>query len=682
MPDQPGPFTPEFPSPSTMLSRSSRLTTVVLVTSMMTLPSDAHAQRSTSGERGVDFISFASGNAGTEGFSTATASIQYRFAYCNGMGFAVSFQVVPGSGKGLYHYWMDGQKHEVDGGAVNIDRPGVTKLPINIAWRGGPIKSWVSSMPSVDDSDLGCGDASFDAVAPLRQFFPNADKERPTPEQIRSVIDGFSFQTAPTQAPLRHFATREAIAARLRVARQDSVRAAREKETAARDEARRRDSLARVASARQDSVAKARATNGNGGNGGAATPASGATTGTVAGQGRVRPGTSTSLDRNGTRTSNGAGQQPAATQRQETYDERMARQAEARRQAQRDSAVAAEQRRREALANLERQRQETAERNARIEENTEKLAQATVGLIGSIGDIRRANAEERERKERMRQERIEQHYRDARMAYLSRPPRPRCTPDMPTQTLELTKAAHGTITGNECELADSTSAVRYTFTVAKPGEFSASASGPNDFTGRVRIAQLVDGVERAPANATYLVPGTYALYVSGLVPGETGAFTVYTTYLPLYNNAGWGLGGAPFLGSYTIGDVSKSGWGIIGRISYGFTEHVSAVAAIEGGQAGDDFPAGWQVGGRGHLPLGSRRRVAYVQATTGKMYLSDVVGGSGSSIGAGVELFSDRSMAFEIGLTKSFGSLKDADFPAGGSIDYGATMLSIGMTTR
>lgn len=154
---------------------------------------------------------------------------------------------------------------------------------------------------------------------------------------------------------------------------------------------------------------------------------------------------------------------------------------------------------------------------------------------------------------------------------------------------------------------------------------------------------------------------------------------------------------ASSLGGWEQGG-SDSGGGVGLRIGYGISRLVIFAGldagTMTGGMQDAEYGLGLgEAGARYSLGRNSRPLRPYVQATAlalvaieGEGVNEVTTGGSGFSVGAGIEYFVRRSLAVDFGLSRSRGSFSTVEsrgmLETGHDIDYQTTRVTLGLNWR
>jgi hypothetical protein len=664
---------------------------LALALGALAMPSTARAQNSSFASQ-----SWASGSSSRNGFIHGTMIIDYAFQLCSGT-VTLFYSVRPGSARGYEGYWYDG----VNYGVKSHWSPG-TAPAMRAAWHvsfgATRVKEWQKTSAFVANN-LTCGTGQqWMTIGPIAQFIGQGK----TREEQREALNRFTFTVGQSADPMTSRAVEAEIQRDLRTAqskaRQDSL---------SRVSKARQDSSARVAKARADSVAQARqarqareaaqrsAANGRGdavANGQADNAG-----GMVAGEGRLRDGSSTRVENTGAGTAPRTTPLTRAEQQQLAREEAVRRQENARQQqvdrrlaqeaARERQAEAERQRRAESAAQVARMLEESRQRE---EERARQVDQAAEAVSGMVGQMMQARAETERRNEAIR-ERAAQR-KDAYMAsalafHNASGPRPRCTASDARTPLQVGTVVNESITGTECRLADNTSATLFILTLEKKQKVELEIVQTGFFYPRLHLQGAGTNLHESRRIEATLNPGTYVVTVTTEGPGERGTFTLATRRGQLSKTSGLSLAfvgataGLDMPGTATPDGDSQVEF----RAGVGMGDYVTLLAQYVMPQSYVYGLTATEVGARAYL----RRRHHAVRPWVQYLYGSRSVSierpvtdedytGTGAAYGAGVEYFLAPQLGVEASLLMASGTVqRDGTGP---EQSMSQTRLALGMT--
>lgn len=491
-------------------------------------PSNAHAQTRTAG-RNVT-IAYEPGGPSRNGYMDAQVQVTYYFGVCAGqVAFLARYNATPHMLVGNHRYWVDGRQVSVP---PHIAPPKIERPTIRGTIRGpnttrdiNYVYATSAASPSCLTNDAGLGQTS--------NFWPAGT---PQDRQL-AILNQFGLDQRGSLPPLRNSAVESHFRQIFAQERTDSLNRARAAEQ--QRAIARRDSVARATQARQDSLARAaaqRATNA-GGSSGAGSTASGAT----AGAGAAGAGAAAGSSR-----SSGSSEAP----RQVSQAER-----EAELQAEREAVAEAAQRdARMRQQHAEEMRRLQEERDQQMVEAVEATTVAVFGILESLAESRRINAERKRQRALIAQREASARYAayvaTTKARYDAAPPQPTCSrADVRDSIVVRQREDERTIriTGNECRLYQGQSAVLLTLIVDSDAPVQLSTtSNPLITTLHVLSedvgAAVTERFERS-LTMSHLERGRYTLVVSSRLPGEVGEVKLATRKLWISDAQGT-LGGA------------------------------------------------------------------------------------------------------------------------------------------
>jgi hypothetical protein len=664
---------------------------LALALGALAMPSTARAQNSSFASQ-----SWASGSSSRNGFIHGTMIIDYAFQLCSGT-VTLFYSVRPGSARGYEGYWYDG----VNYGVKSHWSPGTApamRAPWQVSFGATTVKEWQKTNPFVSNN-LTCGTGSqWMTIGPIAQFIGQG-KSR---EEQREALNRFTFTVGQSADPMTSRAVEAEIQRDLRAAqskaRQDSL---------SRVSKARQDSLARVAKARGDSVAQARqerqareATQRTAANGRGDAVANGQAVnagGTVAGQGRLRAGSSTRVE------NTGAGSAPRTTpltraeQQQLAREEAVRRQEEARQQqvdrrlaqeaARERQAEAERQRRAEAAAQvtrmLEESRRREAERARQVDAAAEAVGSAVGQMLQARSAVNRHNEEVRERAAA----RKEVYMASALAFYNNIGPRPRCTTSDARSAVQIGTVVNASLSGTECRLADNTSGALYTLTIAKKQKVELEIVQTGFFYPSLHLQGPGTNLHASRRLEATLEPGTYVVTVATEGPGERGSFTLATRRGQLSRTDGLSLAFVTSTAGLDITNTNTpdSDSQVEFRAGVGVGDYVTLLAQYVMPQSYVYGLTAVEFGARGYL----RRRhdavrpwVQYLYGTRSisveRPVIDEDYTGTGGAFGAGVEWFVAPQLGVEASLLKATGSvMRDG---AGSELSMSQTRMALGFT--
>ena len=618
-------------------------------------------------------VTFKSASAYEDGYIHGNVVVDYSFRVCSGM-VSVHYGVRAGSAQGSTTYWYKGHNYGVPPNLVTPQSAPFT-ASVRVSY-GATVISEADRQPYATH-DLSCAFGSqWITLGPVSKFDPNAKSQR----ELQDVLNNFTFNIGITRNTMRSTAVESYFARELAAAEQrqrDSVSRARAAElkrqqdsvTAARMAAvkRAQDSVARAATVRQAGSTAAsssgtRTRNAVGPTAGAASPAANASS-TAVTYGTVN-----------------ASSAPSAADRA--------------RQRQADSIADAQERQRRIAAmqaQLAAQQAAQQAQNEQLERDVTAATQAVGQLVsGILADRREANERKRERQARaaaLAREARQKYTDEMRVAHLRRPSRPACSgSDVPSE-LTIGQKVTGALTGNECELPDSTSAVLYTFEIKKPMkvELKMASSGMN---GRLTLTDSTGRYVRGGAIISErLEAGRYTVTAHSEVMGETGTYSLSSSSKLLWGTSGWQISAAMHSASTAItwagNKETGSGIGYNGRVGYGFNDHLAVVALYDrtkptSDQYNDAAISAMEAGVRWSMQTRWRPTWFFAQYTMGPSKMGSF-STTGRTIAAGFEFFETRQLSLEV-----LGQRMSAAFaPAGyAKTTYAHTDFSLAVTTR
>jgi hypothetical protein len=475
-------------------------------------PSTLEAQRT----EGRNFsIAYEPGGPTRNGYMDAQVHVTYYFGACaDRVVFLAHYNATPHMLVGDHRYWVDGRQVEVPPHIAppRIERPTIrgtvrgpnTAMDINYVHAS-------SGTPSCLTNDHSIGQTS--------QYWPAG-----TPEDRRlGILQSFGFDYRGTLPPLRNSAVESHFRQIFAQERTDSLnraRAAEQQRLQARTDSVNR---ARAAQAQRDSIARAeqqrRAASTSGSGGGAAgAVAGGAASSTAGSSGGSGAGSSAGSSSGG--------------QRQPTTEEREA----AAREAARQEAEADAEHARAVASHAAEQRRQREEYERQLASDIEAATVATVNLVGSIMEARRASAERKReralREAEARTARYVAYLAEAAARFAAAPPRPTCSSaDVRDSVVLGFGSTQKTlrITGDECRLASGQSAKLMTLVAPSEGAvYVTTTSSP-----MTSVVYLLDArtnralyVGTGGITLSHLDAGRYVLLVTSSVPGEVGEISL------------------------------------------------------------------------------------------------------------------------------------------------------------
>jgi hypothetical protein len=461
-------------------------------------------------------IAYESGGPTRNGYMDAQVQVTYYFGVCAGqVAFLARYNATPHMLVGNHRYWVSGRQVSVP---PHIAPPQISSPTIRGTIRGpntvreiNYVYATSAASPSCLTNDMGLGQTS--------NFWP----ANTPPERQLQILNSFGLDYRGTLPPLRnseveaHF---ERIFAQERTDSLNRARAAEQQRLQARTDSVNR---ARAAQAQRDSIARAdqqrRAAASSTGGGGTA-----GTAGAVAGGAASSAGSSGGSSAG---SSSGTG-----GQRQPTAEEREA----AAREAARQEAEADAEHARATAAHAAEQRRQREEYERQLATDIEAATVATVNLVGSIMEARRASAERKRarlaREAEARTARYLAYVAEVQARFAAAPARPTCSSADVRDSVVLgfgTTEKSLRLTGDECRLTAGQSAKLMTLVAPSEGAvYITTSSSP-----MTSVVYLLDArTNRALYSGTggislsHLDAGRYVLLVTSSMPGEIGEISL------------------------------------------------------------------------------------------------------------------------------------------------------------